>query len=423
MATARVDLDRIVYLTELTGMRVEGPNGQRIGWVREAAITPREHPRRVSRYLLGGGRTRFMVSHDQVASISPDCIRLAGDRFVPYYPDENLLLLGEDLLDQQIVDVNGRKVVRVNDVALRIVSTNAHDELWVYEVGVGLQGAFRRLFEGVLPPGTLRRVQQKIKPNSIPWEFCNIVEPDPQRRLRLLISHDRLGQLHPADLADIVEDLPPASREALFETLEEKVAAEALAEIDPKIQASILKSLDKERAADILDEMSPDSAADVLQELTDEAGEQILRDMEQAPAAEVEELLEYEEDTAGGLMNTQFIALREDATVRDALEAIRGNEDFLKNLTHVFLIDEDERLVAAAPVARLVIAREEAALRSLAFRETPKVRDEDDLDHVVEMFDKYNLYTLPVVDEDDKLCGVITADDVISTLRPQAARG
>ena len=238
-----------------------------------------------------------------------------------------------------------------------------------------------------------------------------------------MISHDRLGQLHPADLADIVEELPPASREALFETLEEKVAAEALAEIDPKIQASILKSLDKERAADILDEMSPDSAADVLQELTDEAGEQILRDMEQAPAAEVEELLEYEEDTAGGLMNTQFIALREDATVRDALEAIRGNEDFLTNLTHLFLIDEDERLVAAAPIARLVIAREEAALRSLAFRETPKVRDEDDLDHVVEMFDKYNLYTLPVVDEDDKLCGVITADDVISTLRPQAARG
>ncbi len=423
MATARVDLDRIVYLTELTGMRVEGPNGQRIGWVREAAIAPREHPRRVSRYLLGGGKTRFMVGHDQVASISPDCIRLSGDRFVPYYPDENLLLLGEDLLDQQIVDVNGRKVVRVNDVALRIVSTNSHNELWVYEVGVGMQGAFRRLFEGVLPAGMLRRVQQKIKPNSIPWEFCNIVEPDPQRRLRLLISHDRLGQLHPADLADIVEELPPASREALFETLEEKVAAEALAEVDPKIQASILKSLDKERAADILDEMPPDSAADVLQELTGETGEEILRDMEQQPAADVGELLEYEEDTAGGLMNTQFIALREDATVRDALEAIRGNEDFLKNLTHVFLIDEDERLVAAAPIARLVITREEAPLRSLAFRETPKVRDEDDLDRVVEMFDKYNLYTLPVVDEDDKLSGVITADDVISTLRPQAARG
>lgn len=423
MATARVDLDRIVYLTELTGMRVEGPNGQRIGWVREAAITPREHPRRVSRYLLGGGKTRFMVSHDQVASISLDCIRLAGDRFVPYYPDENLLLLSNDLLDQQIVDVNGRKVVRVNDVALRIVTTNGHDELWVHEVGVGLQSAFRRLFEGVLPPAALRQVQQKIKPNVIPWEFCNIIEPDPQRRLRLSISHDRLGQLHPADLADIVEDLPPASREALFETLEDKVAADALAEVDPKIQASILKSLDTERAADILDEMSPDSAADVLQELTGEAGEEILRDMEQAPAAEVEELLEYGEDTAGGLMNTQYIALREDATVRDALEAIRGNEDFLNNLTHIFLIDEDHRLVAAAPVGRLLIAREEAPLRSVAFRDAAKVRAEDDLDLVIEMFDKYNLFTLPVVDEDDKLSGVITADDVISALRPQAARG
>jgi flagellar motility protein MotE (MotC chaperone)/sporulation protein YlmC with PRC-barrel domain len=423
MATARVDLDRIVYLTELTGMRVEGPNGQRIGWVREAAIAPREHPRRVSRYLLGGGKTRFMISHDQVASISHECIRLASDRFFPYYPDENLLLLCNDLLDQQIVDVNGRKVVRVNDVALRIVATNAHDELWVHEVGVGLQSAFRRLFEGVLPTPAIRRVQQKIKPNMIPWEFCNIIEPDPRRRLRLSISHDRLGQLHPADLADIVEELPPASREALFETLEEKVAAEALAEVEPKIQASILKSLDTERAAGILAEMSPDSAADVLQELTEETGEEILRDMEQAPAAEVEELLEYEEDTAGGLMNTQYIALREDAAVRDALEAVRGNQDLIQSLTHVFLIDEDRRLIGSVPVARLLIAREEAPLRSLAFRETAKVRDEDDLGRVTEMFDKYNLYTLPVVDEDEKLSGVITADDVISALRPQAARG
>jgi Mg/Co/Ni transporter MgtE len=161
----------------------------------------------------------------------------------------------------------------------------------------------------------------------------------------------------------------------------------------------------------------------VLQELAGETGDQILRDMEQAPAAEVGELLEYEEDTAGGLMNTQYIALREDATVRDALEALRGNEESLRSLTHVFLIDEDERLVAAAPIGRLLIAREEAPLRSLAFRETVKVRDEDDLDRVIEMFDKYNLYTLPVVDEDDKLSGVITADDVISSLRPQRARG
>ena len=135
--------------------------------------------------------------------------------------------------------------------------------------------------------------------------------PDPRRRLKLRISHDRLGQLHPADLADIVEELAPAEREALFETLDEHVAAETLSEIKPRIQTSILASLDKHRAADIVEEMAPDSAADALGELEEKTSQEILHDMEQVPAAEVEELLEYKEDTAGGMMNTQYIALHE----------------------------------------------------------------------------------------------------------------
>ena len=346
-------------------------------------------------------------------------VRLADTRFVPYYPDESLLLLGKDLLDQQIIDVNGRKVVRVNDVALRVEQTPERDELWVQGVGVGLQGAFRRLIEGVLPAKTIRRLQERIKPNSIPWEYCNIVEPDPRRRLKLRISHDRLAQLHPADLADIVEELAPAEREALFETLDEHVAAEALSEIKPRIQTSILASLDKHRAADIVEEMAPDSAADVLGELEEETSQEILHDMEQVPAAEVEELLEYKEDTAGGMMNTQYIALHEDATVQDATEAMQGNENLLASLTKVFLIDAEGKLVAAVAVARLFIASSGAPLKQWAFRETVQVGLDTDRDRVVELFDKYNLFTLPVVDEEGKLSGVITADDVISVLTPE----
>ena len=173
MATTTAAAGRIVYLTELTGMRVDGPNGRRIGRVREVAIAPSEHPRRVSRFLIGSGKTPFMVRHDQVKSISMDGIQLADDRFVPYYPDEGLLLLCKDLLDQQIVDVNGRKVVRVNDVALRIETVAERDELWIQEVGVGLQGAFRRLSEGLMPSAWIRGVQSRIKPNSISWDYCN----------------------------------------------------------------------------------------------------------------------------------------------------------------------------------------------------------------------------------------------------------
>ncbi|MCZ6585670.1 MAG: CBS domain-containing protein [Gammaproteobacteria bacterium] len=418
MATTTVDAGRIVYLTELTGMRVDGPNGRRIGRVREVAIAPSEHPRRVSRFLIGSGKTPFMVRHDQVKSISMDGIRLADDRFVPYYPDEGLLLLCKDLLDQQIVDVNGRKVVRVNDVALRIESTSERDELWIQEVGVGLQGAFRRLTEGLLPSAWIRDVQQRLKPNAIPWDYCNIIEPDPQRRLKLRISHDRIGRIHPADLADIVEELAPAEREALFETLDEHVAAEALTEVKPKIRVSIVESLDKERAADIIEEMAPDSAADVLSELQEETSQEILKDMEQEPAAEVEELLEHEEDTAGGLMNTQYIALPEHALVEDATEALRGNENLLPTLTQLFLIDRDERLVGAVPVAKLFIAAPRQTLRELAVLDPISVDLDANEETVIELFDKYNLFALPVVDDDEELCGVITADDVISVLTP-----
>ena len=415
MATSPIQIDRIVYLTELTGMRVEAPNGLRIGRVWEVALTPSEHPRRVSQFLIGR-RTRFKVRFDQVRTIDSEVIRLSDDRLVPYYPDDNLLLLSKDLLDQQIVDVNGRKVVRVNDIALRIEHVGDRDELWVHEVGVGLQGAFRRLAEGILPNRVIRKIQQRIKPNSIAWEYCNIIEPDPQRRLKLRISHERLGQLHPADLADIVEELAPPEREALFETLDDEVAAETLTEVDPKIQAGILKSLDKERAADIVEEMAPDSAADALGELEAEKSQEILQDMEQVPAAEVEELLEYEADTAGGMMTTQYVAVHESARVADALEALRGNENLLRSLTHVFLMDKDQTLIAAVPLGRLFVAAESAPLRSLAFLETPKVHLDDDRDRVVELFDKYNLLTLPVVDDEGELSGVITADDVISVL-------
>ena len=164
--------------------------------------------------------------------------------------------------------------------------------------------------------------------------------------------------------------------------------------------------------------MAPDSAADVLNELQKETSQEILEDMEQEPAAEVEELLEHEEDTAGGLMTTQYIALHEHALVEDAAEALRGNENLLPALTQLFLIDRDERLIGAVPVAKLFIAEPRQALRDLAILDPISVDLDADEETVIELFDKYNLFALPVVDDDDELCGVITADDVISVLTP-----
>jgi magnesium transporter len=415
---ALIAIERVIYLTELTGLKVVGPDGQRIGKVVEAAVKPTEHPRRVARYLVGdGGRTRFILRYDQVKSVSLDALVLSDDVVVPYRHDESLLLLCKDVLDQQIIDVGGRKVVRVNDMTLTIEPAGPRQELWVLEVDIGVRGAFRRLLEGVASSQAIRKLQEPIQPNSIGWEYCNIIEPDPQRRLKLSISHEMLNEIHPADLADIVEDLPPAEREALIESLDEEVAAETLNEVDTKIQASILESLDAEKAADIIEEMAPDEAADALAEMEEEASREILSEMEQTPAAEIGELLEHKEDSAGGMMNTQFVVLHENAMVRDAIEALRGNEELLESLNTLFLVDEEERLVAAVPVARLFVQPDSTPLRHLAFKELWKVAVDDDRNRVIEQFDKYDILTLPVVDENEKLAGVITADDVISVLR------
>jgi Mg/Co/Ni transporter MgtE len=244
-----------------------------------------------------------------------------------------------------------------------------------------------------------------------------MVEPDPQRRLRLNISNQALEQIHPADLADIVEELGPAEREAIFETIDSEVAAEALSEVDPKMQASILESLEPEKAADIVEEMSPDEAADVLSELEEETSEEILEEMDSAEKTEVQELLEYDEDTAGGMMNTEYVVLHDNATVTDSLAALKGNEDLLENLTTLFLVDGEGRLAGAVPVARLFIASGSQRLRDLAQEPLIQVTVDEKQDRVTELFDKYNLLTLPVVDEEGKLSGVITADDIISVLR------
>jgi Mg/Co/Ni transporter MgtE len=245
-----------------------------------------------------------------------------------------------------------------------------------------------------------------------------MVEPDPQRRVRLNISYKRLEDLHPADIADIVEDLGPEEREAIISTIDEEVAAETLSEIEPEMQASILEEMAPEKAADILEEMAPDQAADVLSELPEQAADEILQNMEPETKTEVAELLEFPPDSAGGLMNPEYIAVRVTATVDDALAEIRQHQDLLDTLTTVYVIDAGDRLVGAIPLARLLLAeRIQMAKPLMADEATPSVTVSERQDRIIEQFDKYNLLALPVVDPRGVLIGVITADDIISVLR------
>ncbi len=409
--------DEILYLTELVGLKVYDLKGRAIGAVKDAAIVPLVDPVRIDRYLIGAVDTWLTVRHDQIQRISLDGIYLRDENLTPYHSDEYLLRAVRDLLDQQIIDAQGRKVVRVNDLTFEIRQENGGDILWVLEVDIGVRSVFRRIVQGVLPRRLVRKLQVRIPPNSIRWEFCNILEPDPQRRLRLNISNKLLENMHPADLADIVEELSPDDREAIFENIDSEVAAEALSEVDPDIQASILESLETETAADIVEEMSPDEAADVLGGLEEETSKEILEEMEHEPKAEVRELLEFEEDTAGGMMNTEYVALDSAATVADAIRALRENEELIECLHTIFLVDAQDHLTGAVPVPRLFLHDGATPLTQLATDTLIEVPVTEQQDRVTELFDKYNLLALPVLDEQRKLAGVITADDIITVLR------
>ena len=407
----------ILYLSELLRAKVYDLKGRLIGTLRDAALVPLIHPVRVDRFLVGAGPGWLSVRYDQIKSISPEGIHLRHEHLVPYHSDEYMLRMVRDLLDQQIIDARGRKVVRVNDITFLRENENGHDVLHILEVDIGLRSILRRVLRGVIPPGAIRALQSRIPPNSIRWEFCNILEADPQRRVRLNISNRLLEEMHPADLADIVENLGHEDRQAIFNTMDNETAAELLSEVEPDIQTRIIESLKADKAADILEEMEPSEAADLLNELEEERSEEILEEMQPEEKEDVEDLLEFGENTAGGLMDTGFLSLPEEATVADAMEELKKNEEVVEDLHSLFLVDGENRLRFTVPVARLFFAAGETPLKELAADPLLCVDSGERQDRIAEMFDKYNLLNLPVVDDEQRLIGVITVDDVVALLR------
>ncbi len=405
-------------LTELLGLPVFEPTGGQCGRVRELAVAPQEDRARIAVLIVRTKSGDRVMPFSAVNSINGG---LRIDSSVSAWPiadgSEGLFLLARDLLDQQIIDVHGRKVVRVNDVELFQDPGNRHPMLRVGSVDVGARGAVRRLLKGVVPIAALRSLLRQIPERQIPWDFVDLIETDPARRVKLKISHERLARLHPADIADIVEDLAPDEREAVFETLDEEVAAEALEEVDPKVQKAIVESLDSDRAADIVEEMNPDAAADLLADLREETSADILQEMGPEERKEMVELLEHKENTAAGRMNTDYLAVGVSATVKDAVDVLRGFEGGIETVSTIYLVDSHGTLAGAVPLAKLVLASSDTPMLSLTQEPLISCHEDAKEHEFAERFDKYNLLTLPVVDDQNKLTGVITSDDVISILR------
>lgn len=409
----------MIYFTEMQNLPAFDAKGDYLGRLADLLVNPGQNAMQVSAYRIKAPKKKELwISHDEVQSISVRAVQtnVPASKMRLYTPDDYVISVKKDVLDQQIIDVNHRKVERVNDVDFDIRPVNGHTELHIVAVNVGAASAVRRLLQGALSKHKIRSLSSLLPAHEIPWEFVNLIEPDPARRLKLRISYDRLAELHPADVADILEDLSRDEQKAVIESLDDETAAQAISEIPTRMQAALLESIPAEKASDIIEEMPPDEAADVLQEMPPETSAELLAGMETDEAKDVRGLLGFEENTAGAMMTTDYIAVEESAALPRVVEALRNFEGPVESIHQIYLTGAANALTGAVPLARILLAHSDSALKELSSDPLISVQSHADEKEVVELFHKYNLVDLPVTDEDGHLVGVVTADDALEVV-------
>jgi len=407
----------MLYLSQVIGRPVRDRQDEPIGKVADLIVAVGEPYPPVTGLVVQTEGRRIFVPWSSVASLDESGARLRTrtidiDKF-KQRPDE--ILLRQNLLDKQIVDIDGRKVVRVNDLRLDEVA----DVLRLVAVDVGGAGLLRRL--GVDGPfRTLaRNLRLAVPERYIDWEDVDPVETS-IASIKLRVPHQGLAELHPADLATIIDQLAPRDRAGVLASLDDEAAADAIEEMEPDTQVEVLEDLEPARAADILEEMSPDDAADLVADLSESARDEILALMEREEAAEVRELLGYPEDTAGGIMTTEFVAVPATLTAAETIDRLRELEPDAETIYYVYVTDDEGRLVGVLSLRDLIVAPPDTAISDVMIREPVAVGALADQDEVAEVVAHYNLLAVPVVDDDGRLAGIVTVDDAIDTVLPTA---
>ena len=405
----------MLYLSQAIGRPVRDRQGEPIGKVADLIVAIGGQYPPVTGLVISTERRRIFVPWSDVASFDSTGATLSTHvlDINKFKQRPNELLLSEDLQDKQIVDIDGRKVVRVNDLRLDDIEGRLH----LVAVDVGPAGIARRL--GL--EGTFKTIARNLHlPNPeryIDWEDVDPVETS-IASIRLRVPHKGLRELHPADLATIFDQLAPRDRAGLLASLDDEAAADAMEEMEPETQVEVLEDLPPERAADILEEMSPDDAADLVADLSEEARAEILPLMERSEAAEVEALLRYPEESAGGIMTTEFISIPTDLTAAQTIDRLRELEPDAETIYYLYVTDTDGRLVGVLSLRDLIVARPEALVRDIMIPEPVAVGALADQDEVAQVVARYNLLAVPVVDDSGRLVGIVTVDDAIDTVLP-----
>ncbi len=404
-----------IFVSELMGKKVVDRIGETIGFIKDFTAVRGDIFPLIDNFVIKKGGKLFLLPWNEIEFFNREftlCKSNAEDLKVKEPGEEDIFVV-KDIMDKQIVDINGAKLLRVNDLKIREVG----EKLCIIAVDVGFRGLLRRL--GLKGKGGKfwKALVRGLPYDLISWGFIQPLEPK-VTKLVLSIPKDVLSQQHPYDLANILAKLPPDEQESLIKSIGVEKIAETLPELDDKRQVEIMERLEKDKAVDILKAMPPDEAADLLGDLSEEKAEELLGEMEKEVVEEVRELLQHEDDTAGGLMTTDFIALRPYMTVDETLSFLRLTAPDVENINTIYITDENDYLMGFVSIRDLFINPPESPLSSIMNQKVKSVTPESEGMEVAKTMAKYNLLSLPVVDEEKKLIGIITVDDVLEFMLP-----
>ncbi len=410
------------YLSQVTGCRIHNQDGTRIGTVSDIIVnTPHSgnFQEEVFRPQIVGIKTKidgesrildfkFIRIKNKKNTISFECKRVEN---LNNENIENGLPLVKNILDRQIVDINGRKLVRVNDVRLVSIPTGTY----AIAVDIGTEGLFRRLGVDKIINGTLGIFNGSLPTQYILWDD---VEAFDNTNFNIKLSHtsSKLQRLHPSDLADIIEEMGAHSRTKLFESLDEERAADVLEEMEPYAQAQLIESMSIGKAADLLEKMPADEVADLLDELEDEKVELLLNEMEKESSEDVRELLEYEDKEVGSIMTTDYMAFRVNMTIEETLNELRTQKPEADTIYSLFITDDNEKLIATVSLRDLVVSLPSMTLGQIMNKHLISVTDEDKINTLAEIISKYDLLAIPVTDAENTLMGMVVIDDIVDDL-------
>jgi magnesium transporter len=406
------------YMSDLTGKLVTDVDGEPIGRLQDIVALANggiSHPAIVAIVVKRPGGDLLVPISDVAALVAAAVPLLRRVKEIdPYRPGDHDLYLARDVLDKQIIDTDGVRVVRVNDLEL----VRANDRFYVANVDIGGMGLLRRLGLAKAAEKLVRRFKLKVPPGIISWDDVELLPGD--QPMRLKVPNAKMADLHPADLAEIISDLTRAESSKFLEALDVKTLADTLEEVEPEFQASLVETMPDEKVADVLEEMAPDEAADLLAELPKDRSQDILNLMEDDDAADVRKLLTYPVDTAGGIMNTEFVCVRRNLTAEQAISTLREMAHEAETIFYVYVTDNDQRLVGVFSLSDLVLAKPKTPVAEFMHSRVVSVNLLDSQDQVAQVVAKYNLVAVPVVDDQGRIHGIVTADDALDKIIPTA---